>query len=159
VGQNSWRGWSNLRIHRQNPEGEKKIESLRRGRGCRIPESEFSNWVIVHHECGKSYFIVYRYSRCNFHSINTQFHIFFFVIVLQYAIRNAKYIVPITRYYHVERPSADKPWDCGVCNTPELWRGAAGLSVFVPRICICACAGAAESLHLHAYTHIYINNI
>ena len=34
---------------------------------------------------------------------------------------------------------ADKPWDRGVCDTPELWRGAAGLCARVR-----ACAGAAK---------------
>jgi len=38
---------------------------------------------------------------------------------------------------------------CGVCDMPELWRGAAGLYARV-----CACAGAAKSLH--AYMHTYI---
>jgi len=41
---------------------------------------------------------------------------------------------------------------CGVCNTPELWRGAAGLCA---RVCVCACAGPAESVHtyhIHTYT-------
>ena len=42
----------------------------------------------------------------------------------------------------VECLPADKPWDCDVCDTPELWRGAAGLCARVR-----ACAGAAESLH------------
>jgi len=41
----------------------------------------------------------------------------------------------------VECLPADKPWDV-VCDTPELWRGAAGLCARVR-----ACAGAAESLH------------
>jgi len=40
---------------------------------------------------------------------------------------------------------------CGVCDTPELWRGAAGLCARV-----CACAGAAESLH--TYIHTNANN-
>ena len=40
--------------------------------------------------------------------------------------------------------SADKPWDCGVCDTPGLWRGAAGLCARVR-----AWAGAAESLHTY----------
>jgi len=36
---------------------------------------------------------------------------------------------------------SDKPCGrCGVCDTPELWRGAAGLCAHVH-----ACAGAAES--------------
>jgi len=33
---------------------------------------------------------------------------------------------------------------CGVCDTPELWRGAAGLCARVH-----ACAGTAESLHTY----------
>ena len=33
---------------------------------------------------------------------------------------------------------------CGVCDTPELWCGAAGLCARV-----CTCAGAAESLHTY----------
>jgi len=48
VWENSWRGWR-IRIHRQNPERERRIENL--SRGCRIPESELPNWVRVHHEC------------------------------------------------------------------------------------------------------------
>ena len=36
---------------------------------------------------------------------------------------------------------------CGVCDTPELWCGAAGLCARVR-----ACAGAAESLH--TYIHL-----
>jgi len=47
VGENSWRGWR-IRIHRQNPERERRIENM--SRGCRIPESELPNWVRVHHE-------------------------------------------------------------------------------------------------------------
>jgi len=39
----------------------------------------------------------------------------------------------------VEFLPADKPWDCGVRDTLELWRGAAGLCARVR-----ACAGAAE---------------
>jgi len=35
---------------------------------------------------------------------------------------------------------------CGVCDTPELWCGAAGLCARVR-----ACAGAAESLYIHTY--------
>ena len=37
---------------------------------------------------------------------------------------------------------------CGVCDTPELWCGAAGLCARVR-----ACAGAAESLHTYTYIH------
>ena len=37
---------------------------------------------------------------------------------------------------------------CGVCDTPGLWRGAAGLCARVR-----ACAGAAESLHTYVHTH------
>jgi len=36
---------------------------------------------------------------------------------------------------------------CGVCDTPELWRGAAGLCARAR-----ACAGAAESLHTYIHT-------
>jgi len=36
---------------------------------------------------------------------------------------------------------------CGVCDTPELWCGAAGLCA-----CVRACAGAAESLHAYIHT-------
>jgi len=39
-------------------------------------------------------------------------------------------------------PSCGQAVKCGVCNTPELWRGAAGLCARAR-----ACAGAAESLH------------
>ena len=39
-----------------------------------------------------------------------------------------------------------KPWDCGVCDAPELWRGAAGLCARLR-----VCAGAAESLHTYTY--------
>jgi len=39
---------------------------------------------------------------------------------------------------------------CGVCDTPEHWRGAAGLMCARVR----ACAGAAESLHVHTHTYI-----
>jgi len=35
---------------------------------------------------------------------------------------------------------------CGVCDMPELWRGAAGLCARVR-----ACAGAAESLHTYIH--------
>jgi len=38
---------------------------------------------------------------------------------------------------------------CSVCDTPELWRGAAGLCARAR-----ACAGAAESLY--TYIHIYM---
>ena len=39
---------------------------------------------------------------------------------------------------------------CGVCDTPELWCGAAGLCARV-----CACAGAAK--YLHTYTQTYLS--
>jgi len=38
---------------------------------------------------------------------------------------------------------------CGVCDTPKLWCGAAGLCARVR-----ACAGAAESLHTHIHEYI-----
>ena len=37
---------------------------------------------------------------------------------------------------------------CGVCDTPKLWRGAAGLCA-----CVRACGGAAESLNTYIHTH------
>ena len=37
---------------------------------------------------------------------------------------------------------------CGICDTPELWRGAASLCERVR-----ACAGAAGSLHIHIHTY------
>jgi len=43
-------------------------------------------------------------------------------------------------------PACGQAMGCGVCDTPELWRGATGLCARV-----CACAGAAES----AYTYIH----
>jgi len=51
-------------------------------------------------------------------------------------------------------PACGQAGGCGVCDTPELWCGAAGLLCARVR----ACAGAAESLHtyIHTYTHIYI---
>jgi len=39
---------------------------------------------------------------------------------------------------------------CGVCDTPELWRGAVGLCARVR-----TCAGAAESLHTYIYIHTF----
>ena len=53
----------------------------------------------------------------------------------------------------VECLPADKPQavGCGVCDTPELWCGAAGLCARVR-----ACAGAAESLHTYTHTHYRI---
>jgi len=46
-------------------------------------------------------------------------------------------------------PACGQVWDvCGVCDTPELWRGAAGLCARVR-----ACVGAAESLHTHTNIH------
>jgi len=41
-------------------------------------------------------------------------------------------------------PACGQAVGCGVCDTPELWRGAAGLCTRVR-----ACAGAAESLHIY----------
>jgi len=49
----------------------------------------------------------------------------------------------------VECLPADKPWDVA-SDTPELWRGAAGLCARVR-----ACAGAAESLHIYIHTYIH----
>ena len=42
---------------------------------------------------------------------------------------------------------APPPAGCGVCHTPELWCGAAGLCARVR-----ACAGAAESLHTYIHS-------
>jgi len=47
--------------------------------------------------------------------------------------------------------------ECGVCDTSELWRGAAGLCARV-RACAGAGAGAAKSVYVHTYTYIYINH-
>jgi len=50
-----------------------------------------------------------------------------------------------------EGPVCGQAVGCGVCDdTPELWRGAAGLCA-----CVRACANATESLHayIHATTH------
>jgi len=44
-------------------------------------------------------------------------------------------------------PACGQAVGCGVCDTPELWRGAAGLCARV-----CACAGAAESLQTYIHT-------
>jgi len=44
-------------------------------------------------------------------------------------------------------PACGQAVECGVCDTPELWRGAAGLCARVR-----ACAGAADSLY--TYTQI-----
>jgi len=41
-------------------------------------------------------------------------------------------------------PACGQAVGCGVCDTPELWRGAAGLCARVR-----ACAGAAESVHAY----------
>jgi len=43
-------------------------------------------------------------------------------------------------------PACGQAVVCGVCDTPELWRGAAGLCARVR-----ACAGAAESLHIYIH--------
>ena len=47
-------------------------------------------------------------------------------------------------------PASGHAVGCGACETPELWRDAAGLCARVR-----ACAGAAESLP--TYTHIYLS--
>ena len=49
-------------------------------------------------------------------------------------------------------PACGQAVGCGVCDTPELWCGAAGLCARVR-----ACAGAAESLHTYIYC-IYIRD-
>jgi len=45
-----------------------------------------------------------------------------------------------------EMPVCGQAVGYSVCDTPELWRGAAGLCARVR-----ACAGAAESLHTYIY--------
>ena len=42
-----------------------------------------------------------------------------------------------------EVPACGQAVGCGLCDTPELWRGATGLCA---RVAVGACAGAAESL-------------
>jgi len=46
-------------------------------------------------------------------------------------------------------PACRQAVGCGVCDTPELWRGAAGLCARVR-----ACTGAAESLHTYIQVRI-----
>ena len=46
-------------------------------------------------------------------------------------------------------PACGQAVGCGVCDTPELWCGAAGLCARVR-----ACAGAAESLHTYIHKRI-----
>jgi len=46
-------------------------------------------------------------------------------------------------------PACGQAVGCGVCDTPELWRGAAGLCARVR-----ACAGAGESLHTYIHTSL-----
>jgi len=48
-------------------------------------------------------------------------------------------------------PACGQAVGCGVCDTPELWYGAAGLCARVG-----ACAGAAESLHAYIYVYVYV---
>ena len=43
-------------------------------------------------------------------------------------------------------PACGQAVGCGVCDTPELWCGAAGLCARIR-----ACAGAAESLHTYIH--------
>jgi len=49
-------------------------------------------------------------------------------------------------------PACGQTMGCGACDTPELWRGAAGLCAPVR-----ACAGAAESLHTYTHTYLYLS--
>jgi len=49
-------------------------------------------------------------------------------------------------------PACGQAVGCGVCDTPELWCGAAGLCARVR-----ACAGAAESLHTYIHTFFLKN--
>jgi len=45
-------------------------------------------------------------------------------------------------------PACGQAVGCGVCDTPEIWCGAAGLCARVR-----ACAGAAESSHTYIHTY------
>jgi len=51
-------------------------------------------------------------------------------------------------------PACGQAVGCGVCDTPELWCGAADLCARVR-----ACAGAAESLHTYIPTNTNFNLI
>jgi len=51
-------------------------------------------------------------------------------------------------------PACRQAVGCGVCDTPELWRGAAGLYARVR-----ACAGAAESLRTYINTTSRSNEV
>jgi len=51
-------------------------------------------------------------------------------------------------------PACGQAVGCGVCDTPELWRGARGAAGLCARVR--ACANAAESLH--TYIHMYLHN-
>jgi len=46
-------------------------------------------------------------------------------------------------------PACGQAVGCGVCDTPELWRGAAGLCARVR-----VCAGAAKSVHAYMPTKL-----
>jgi len=48
-------------------------------------------------------------------------------------------------------PACGQAVGSGVCDTPELWRGAAGLCARVR-----ACAGAAESLHTYVHKQLRV---
>jgi len=48
----------------------------------------------------------------------------------------------------VECLPADKPWDCGLCDTPELWRGAAVL-----RARLYARVLVPLNVYIHAYRY------
>ena len=48
-------------------------------------------------------------------------------------------------------PACGQAMGCGVCDTPELWCGAAGLCARVR-----ACAVVPLKLYIHTYSYIYI---
>jgi len=58
----------------------------------------------------------------------------------------------------VECLPADKPWDCGVCDTPELWRGAADAVCACTRVCWCRRMFTYIYIlhHLHLHPTFYI---
>ena len=62
----------------------------------------------------------------------------------------ARVLVPPNLYIHgglCGMPACGQAVGCGVCDTLDLWCGAAGLCARVR-----ACAGAAESLHTYIST-------
>jgi len=75
-------------------------------------------------------------------------HLHMNIIIPGHTLAFTKY--GFTQRFSCTNQPADNAVGCGVCDTPELWRGAAGLCA---RVRVRAGAGAAESLHT------YINNL